>query len=120
MLARLVVSLVAVTHVCACTTLAKYPQDGSAPAFMYKAGDELRLQTADGVHELRVALVTDEEVCSDQACVRVDEVSKVERKEISYLKTTGLVLGTLLLVGVAAVAGGGFAFFPGPPVFFVP
>ena len=119
MLARLVISLLVASQACSCTTLATYPQDGSSPAFTYRAGDELRLQTPDGVRELKVSLVTDEEVCSDQACVKIDEVSGVERKEFSYLRTAGLVLGVVLTAGVVAVAASGMAFMPAP-VFFIP
>src|SRR5258706_4502859 len=108
-----------VIYLAGCTTISDRAYPIGDPASGVKPGDRAVITTGDSVHKFTVVRATAEETCGDDECVRADRIEQMRTEEVSTWKTTALVVGIILLVGLAAGAAavGRFAVFPGPPVF---
>lgn len=79
------------------------------------AGDRVRIVTKDGRDvEFKVVSVTSEDVTGDnQEVIRFSDVAKLEKQEVSVLKTAGLtggiVLGLAALLFIIAAAIGAYS-----------
>ena len=106
-------------YLAGCTTVTERSYPVGDPASGVKPGDRAVITTGDGVYKFKVVRATAEEICGDDECVRADRIEQVRTEEVSAWKTAALVVGIVLLVGLAAAASGGIGFvgFPGPPVF---
>ena len=105
---RILCILCICSQLCACTSMRVMT---SPPA----AGDTIRVVTRDQRElSLKVDRIDADRICSDRECVRTEEVATLEKKEFDGLKTAGIVLLFVLLLGAAAAAGsmGGFMTAP--------
>ena len=98
------------SQLCGCTSM-------RAMTSPVAPGDTVRVVTRDH-RELSLAVerVDAERICSDRECVRTEDVATLEKREFDTLKTAGIVLLFVLLLGAAAAAGsaglGGFMTAP--------
>jgi hypothetical protein len=86
-------------HVSGCTTLSVVPY-GNGGSGQIREGERVVVTTPAGARELQVTKVSADEICENDQCVRSDQVERVERKEVSVLKTAGAVLMVTVLVAV--------------------
>ena len=111
-------ALLVATQLVACTTLRPVETPRGAGIVTVAPGDAVSLTTTDGKRiDLAVTSASHVEICGTGECVRVAEIAKLERRELSVFNTFLLVLAIAVVVvgGLAAAAPAGFMM--GPPVF---
>ena len=108
MLTRAVCILCICSQLCACTSM----RVTTSPV---TPGDTIRVVTRDQ-RELTLAVqrVDADRICSDRDCVRTEDVATLEKREFDTLKTVGIVLLFVLLVGAAAGAASMGSFMGAP------
>jgi hypothetical protein len=82
-----------------CTTLQPLPEDRSALEQTVKPGDKVHVITRDGNEkEFKVTQVTEQRIEGENQSVAMDDIAKIERRDISGWKTGGLAFGVTIVV----------------------
>jgi hypothetical protein len=98
-----------------CTSLRPLPDEKNALEQAVKPGDKVHVITRDGQElDFEVTQVTNERIEGSKQGVAVDDIAKIERREISGWKTGGLAFGvTIVALGALFIyALSQAAFFP--------
>jgi hypothetical protein len=107
---RIACLLMALVYLNGCSTMNRVDFATAGIASSLKVGDEVFLLSRNGKsREFTVTKLTPDEVCGAGECVRIDEITAVERSEFSAAKTTLLVvaiLAVVVLVGLASASPG--------------
>ena len=102
---RTICMLVASLHLVGCTTFNAVPySQGTFEKDPVRQGDKVVIATAGGEHRFVVNSVTPEQICGMDDCIRTEVIESVYRQEFSVLKTAGLVVGLVLIVGAIGTA----------------
>jgi hypothetical protein len=84
-----------------CTTPTPVPFAHGNPAAVLQPGDEVRVCLKDGkTLDMRVTQVSSHGLCGAEECVRAAEITTVEKREFSPLRTTLLVMGVVAFLGI--------------------
>jgi len=98
--------LISVFFCCSCTSYKAIREDTNDFRISLVAGDEIKVTKSDGkVLRLRYVEITDEILITQYFNIPLDQITKIEKRKFSVLKTTGLIIGVpLLIIGVGFVA----------------
>ena len=105
MIMRLLAAACIALHLAACTTLT--PINAGLDRFesLLRVGDEVLLTDRTGkVHPVTVTSLSPEQICHASARIRVADITAVERREISAVKTTFLIVSLVAIVALWAYA----------------
>jgi hypothetical protein len=90
-----------------CTSLRPLPDEKNALEHAVKPGDKVYVITRDGQEmEFLVTQIANERIEGPRQGVAVDDIAKIERREISVWKTATLIAFIALLIFGAAAGGG--------------
>ena len=119
MRARICATLLIAAHLAACTTLRPVELPRAGAGFAVAPGDALTITTSTGRRvQMDVERSSADEICGKGECVRVTEVSAIDRREMDTARSLWLVAGIVLFLGlVGAAAGSAAAMSWGAPVF---
>jgi|GEM_PF-3805109 len=76
-----------------CTSMNQFKPESNINEFL-KAGDFIAIETMSGQrYEFTIKSITTDKIYSENVEVNISEIIKVEKKQVSLLKTGGLTLG---------------------------
>ena len=108
-------AVVAAAYLSGCSTMNPIMLAIDDVSATLRVGEKISVREKnDAVHQFEITRLTPKEVCGPTACVALRDVASLERSEFSAAKTTGLILGTVVLIGFAALLRNASGIFLAP------
>jgi hypothetical protein len=103
---KLLITFIIITALSACSSIQPIEGPITKPNVLkqVKAGDWIQVETLTGAtHEMRVISITSTAIQGEQLEIPLAQIKTINAEQFSLLKTTGTIVGSMILIITAIV-----------------